>query len=224
MLITMDIVRVSFTGRVKDTGAVFDTTDADIAKKAGIFNDQLSYGPTPLIIGDKRLIAGLENALAKMKPKETKAVEIAPKEGFGERDPELVKLVPLKVFKANGIEPRPGMVVVLENNLPGRIQSVSSGRVRVDFNHELAGRALEYDLKLEDKLSDDKDKVAALFEMVFTRIPAKDLKVNKTEKEVEIILPKDCTKLADLQARKITLITQIKKYAGLDKIRITEEY
>jgi len=41
---------------------------------------------------------------------------------------------------------------------------------------------------------------------------------------MELILPKDCTKLQDLQLKKINLINSIKKYAGVDKIRITEEY
>jgi FKBP-type peptidyl-prolyl cis-trans isomerase SlyD len=220
----MEIIRISFTGKVKDTGMVFDTTDADAAKKAGIYNEHLPYGPTPMILGDKRLIPGLEDALAKMKAGEEKTVIIPPKSAFGERDAELVKLVPLKVFKANGIEPRPGMIVVLENNLPGRIQSVSGGRVRVDFNHELAGKTLEYELKLEETITDEKDKVGAIFELTFPRIPVKELKVNKTEKEMELILPKDCTKLQDLQLKKINLINSIKKYAGVDKIRITEEY
>lgn len=220
----MDIVRVSFTGKVKDTGRVFDTTHAETAKKAGIFNEHLAYGPAPMIVGDKRLIHGLETALSSMKAGENKTVTIASKDAFGERDPELVKLVPLKVFKANGINPVPGLVVVLENNLPGRIQSVSGGRVRIDFNHELAGKTLEYNLTIEEKVADEKDKIRAIFEMVFPRSAVSELKVKKGEKETEIVLPKDCTKMADLQARKITLIGQLKKYAGVDKIRITEEY
>jgi len=220
----MDIVRVSFTGRVKDTGKVFDTTYAEVAKKAGIFNEHLTYGPTPMILGENRLIPGLEQALSKMKSGEEKTVVVHPKDAFGEREPELVKLVPLKVFKANGINPAPGLVVVLENNLPGRVQTVSGGRVRVDFNHELAGKTLEYELKIDRKLTDEEKKIRALFELVFPRIPVKNLKINRREKELELVLPNDCTKLEDLQARKLTLIKYLKKCVGEDKIQITEEY
>lgn len=220
----MEIVKVSFTGRVKDTGKVFDTTYAEVAKRAGIFNEHLPYGPTPMVLGENRLITGLEDALSKMKCGENKTVVIHPKDAFGERDSELVKLVPLKVFKANGIEPRPGMVVILENNLPGRVQSVSSGRVRVDFNHELAGKTIEYELKLEERITDERDKIRALFELVFPRISSKELKIVRKEKELELVLPKDCTKLADLQARKMRLIIDLKKCIGEDKIQVTEEY
>jgi FKBP-type peptidyl-prolyl cis-trans isomerase SlyD len=159
-----------------------------------------------------------------MKSGEEKTVVVHPKDAFGEREPELVKLVPLKVFKANGINPAPGLVVVLENNLPGRVQTVSGGRVRVDFNHELAGRTLEYELKIDEKLTDEKEKIKALFELVFPRMPVKELKIARKEKELELVLPKDCTKLADLQARKLTLIKYLKKCVGEDKIQITEEY
>jgi len=220
----MDIVRVSFTGRIKDTGKVFDTTYAEVAKNAGIFNEHLSYGPTPMVLGENRLIAGLEDALSKMKAGENKTVTLHPKDAFGERDSELVKLVPLKVFKANGINPTPGMVVVLENNLPGRVQSVSGGRVRVDFNHELAGKTIEYELKLEEKITDEKERVKALFELAFPRVPPKELKIIKKEKGLELVLPKECTKLADLQARKMRLIADLKKCIGEDKIQVTEEY
>jgi len=220
----MDIVRVSFTGRVKDTGKVFDTTYAEVAKKSGIFNEHLPYGPAPMVLGENRLIPGLENVLSKMKSGEEKTVVIHPKDAFGEREPELVKLVPLKVFKANGINPAPGLVVVLENNLPGRVQTVSGGRVRVDFNHELAGRTLEYELKIDRRLTDEEEKIKALFELVFPRIPTKDLKINRREKELELVLPNDCTKLEDLQVRKMGLIKYLKKCVGEDKIQITEEY
>jgi FKBP-type peptidyl-prolyl cis-trans isomerase 2 len=220
----MEIVKVSFTGKIRDTGQVFDTTHADIAKKAGIFNENFPYGPSPMILGESRLIKGFENALSKMAPKEKKTVTIAPKDAYGERNSELVKLVPLNVFKANGINPVPGMTVVLDSKVPGRVQSVSSGRVRVDFNHELAGKTLEFDIVLEEKVADERGKVECLFAMVFQGVPVAELKINKTDKETELVLPKDCTKLQDLQMRKITLINNLKKYAGLDRIRITEEY
>ena len=220
----MEIIRVSFTGRLKDTGGVFDTTSAEVAKKHGIFNEHAVYGPTPFIVGEGRLIKGLEEALIGMKPGEQKTILIPPKNGFGERDPELVKLVPLKVFKANGVSPAPGMRLVLENNLPGKVQSVSGGRVRIDFNHDLAGKTLEYDLKLEERLKEDRDKIKALFELVFFRVPSEELKIKKTEKELELILPKECTKLSDLQAKKMVLMGYVKKCTGIDKIQVTEEY
>ncbi len=220
----MDVVRVSFTGRIKDTDRVFDTTYAEVAKKAGTFSEHLTYGPAPMILGENRLIPGLEQALSKMKSGEEKTVVIHPKDAFGEREPELVKLVPLKVFKANGINPAPGLVVILENNLPGRVQSVSGGRVRVDFNHELAGKTLEYELRMDEKLTDEKEKIRALFELVFPRIPVKDLKISRKEKELELVLPKECTKLEDLQVRKLGLIKYLKKCVVEDKIQVTEEY
>ena len=220
----MEIVKVSFTGRIKDTGKVFDTTYADVAKKAGIFRENFPYGPSVMILGEGRLIKGFENALSKMAPKEKKTITIEPSEAYGERSPELVKLVPLQVFKANGINPAPGMTVVLDSKVPGRVQSVSGGRVRVDFNHELASKTLEFEITLEEKVTDEKGKIECLFATVFPNVPVAELKVKKTEKEIELVLPKDCTKFQDLQMRKITLINNLKKYAGLDRIRITEEY
>jgi FKBP-type peptidyl-prolyl cis-trans isomerase 2 len=43
--------------------------------------------------------------------------------------------------------PYPGMIVSV-NRLRGKVLSVSGGRVRVDFNHPLAGKTLRFDVEV----------------------------------------------------------------------------
>ena len=40
-----DFVRVNFTGKIKDTDDVFDTTYDEIAQEAGIFEENKTYKP-----------------------------------------------------------------------------------------------------------------------------------------------------------------------------------
>jgi FKBP-type peptidyl-prolyl cis-trans isomerase SlyD len=42
---------------------------------------------------------------------------------------------------------------------------VSGGRVRLDFNHELAGKNLEYQVKVAGIIEDDAEKVKSLIEL-----------------------------------------------------------
>ena len=92
-----------------------------------------------------------------------RTVKLEPKDAFGERKPEFIRMVALKEFKRRNIVPFPGLVVEL-NGLQGRVQSVSGGRVRVDFNHPLAGKAIEFELEVVEKVDGKERKAQALIE------------------------------------------------------------
>ncbi|MFB6147575.1 MAG: peptidylprolyl isomerase, partial [Candidatus Nanohaloarchaea archaeon] len=46
----------------------------------------------------------------------------------------------------------------------GKVQSVNSGRVRVDFNHPLAGKDLEYWVRVNEKVEDDEEKAEHIYD------------------------------------------------------------
>jgi len=221
----IEFVKVKYTGREKDTNRVFDTTEKEVAVKEGIFSENVNYKPNVMILGANQLIAGFEEVLKNMKPGEEKTVELPPEKAYGNRSPELVKLVPMNVFKKNNITPHPGMVLMLEG-MPVRIQTVSGGRVRVDFNHELAGKTLIFNIKFIEKIKDKDEKIRVLFERFFPDVENKELSIKKDEekKELELTLPKDVLKVRNMQARKIQLIQDIKKFLEYEKVKVSEEY
>ncbi len=178
-----DFVKINYTGKVKETGEVFDTTREDVAKKEGIFSERIKYGPVLVIVGYERVVKGLDEELLKMKVGERKEVEIPPEKGFGKRDPNLIKLVPLSEFKKQKIEPRPGMNLTM-GGLNCKVISVGSGRVRVDFNHPLAGKTLIYDVEVKEKIENDEEKVKALCEYYGLNVKGIEVK----EKKVKIML------------------------------------
>jgi FKBP-type peptidyl-prolyl cis-trans isomerase SlyD len=159
-----DFIRLEYTGKVQETGNVFDTTDEDIAEEAGIKLDNKSYGAIPIVIGGGHVLKGLDEALIGMEEAEEKTVEITPEEGFGLRDPKLLQLIPMGEFRKQGMKPEVGMAITSDGTT-GIIRSVSGGRVRVDFNHELAGKNLEYNIKVIKVLEDDVEKVKSMIEL-----------------------------------------------------------
>jgi len=217
----VEFLKITYTGKEKESNAVFDTNDESAAKKAGIYNKEITYKPVVMITGDGQLIRGFEEALENMKKGESKTVEIPPEKAYGQRNPELVKLIPLKVFQQNKIEPKPGMILQMQGTLV-KIQSVESGRVRADFNHELAGKTLVFDIKIEDKVEKDDEKIQSLFERSFPEIKDK-IEIKKGE-ETEIILPKEIAGVQNYQQRKLKLIQDIKKYLKIEKLKISEKY
>ena len=159
-----DFIRLEYTGKVQETGDVFDTTDENVAEEASIKLDNKSYGAIPIIIGGGHVLKGLDEALIGMEEGEEKTVEIAPEEGFGLRDPKLLQLIPMGEFKKQGMKPEVGMAITSDGTT-GIIRSVSGGRIRVDFNHELAGKNLEYNIKVVKEIEDDVEKVKSMIEL-----------------------------------------------------------
>jgi FKBP-type peptidyl-prolyl cis-trans isomerase 2 len=199
-------VTVTYTAKIKDTNELLEKTKE----------------PKHFILGSHMLIKGLENALEEMNPGQEKRIVITPKNAYGERNPQLVRLVPKQIFVKHKMTPHPGMVIALEG-IPARVQTVSGGRVRVDFNHMLAGRTLEYQIKIEKNITTDNEKIRVLFELVFPNIPQKDLKVEKSENSITIKLPKECLALKDLQERKDAFIENVKKFLKIENVKVIEE-
>jgi len=183
---TGDFVYIEYVGRIKDTGEIFDLTKEDVAKKEGIYDPTFKYKPVPIIIDSNFVLKGLNDAIKGMKVGEKKKVKIEPKDGFGERNPNLVQLIPISKFREQNVEPKVGSVINV-GGFRGRIVSVSGGRVKVDFNHPLAGKVLEYEIEVVKKVKDTKEKIEAIV-FYFTGVEAEDLEVRVKEKEAEIEL------------------------------------
>ena len=156
-----DFIDIEFTGRIKDTDEVFDTTSEEMAKLAGIYNPKANYGSVPIIVGASQVIPGLEDALKGMNVGDKNKFAIPPEKAFGQKNPDMVKLIPMSVFKDNQIEPVPGRVVNF-NELQGRILTIDGGRVKVDFNHPLAGKTIEYEVEIKDEIKESDQKVKAV--------------------------------------------------------------
>ncbi len=112
-----------------------------------------SQGREPLdyLHGHGQLIAGLEKELQGMEVGEEKEVTVAPGEGYGERDPNAVEVVPLDIFPAD-MELTPGMGIQLQDGsgqvFQAYVVEVRPDGVVLDFNHPLAGQTLHFNVKV----------------------------------------------------------------------------
>lgn len=172
-----DFIKVAYTGTVKETGDIFETTYDEIAKELDQYVEGKEYGPIPIVVGGGHLLKALDDAVIGMEVGESKKLEVSPEDGFGKRDPKLVQLVPMKEFKKQGIKPYPGMMLSMQGQ-NAKVQSVDGGRIRVDMNHELAGKNLIYEFEIVETIDDEEDKVKSLIELHY---PMENLDINNTE-------------------------------------------
>lgn len=156
-----DLVRMEYTGRVASTGQVFDTTDGLLAREAGIFEKSESYGPKLALFGQNAIMRGMEEAIASSQIGKKEEFLISPDKAFGNKQPELTRVLSEKEFAKQGVQPIQGMLVTLDGK-PARIKSVTSGRVVVDFNHPLAGESVLYSLKVIEVIPDPGKKIGAI--------------------------------------------------------------
>lgn len=113
-----------------------------------------SRGGTPMaaLWGVGGLIPGVERALEGRSAGDSFEVEVAPQDGYGERQPELVQRVPKKYFR-DAARLKPGMVTELGTRQGPRavtVLKVGLSVVDVDGNHPLAGRTLNFAIEVVD--------------------------------------------------------------------------
>ncbi|AAL81525.1 peptidylprolyl isomerase [Pyrococcus furiosus DSM 3638] len=185
-----DVIRLHYTGKVKETGEIFDTTYEDVAKEARIYNPNGIYGPVPIAVGAGHVLPGLDKRLIGLEVKKKYVIEVPPEEGFGLRDPGKIKIIPLGKFRKSGIIPYPGLEIEVETEngrkMRGRVLTVSGGRVRVDFNHPLAGKTLVYEVEVVEKIEDPIEKIKALIELRLPMIDKDKVIIEISEKDVKL--------------------------------------
>ena len=132
-----DKVRVEYVGTLED-GTVFDSSE--------------KHGePLEFEAGVGQLIKGFDDAVLGMKKGEEKEVKIAPKDAYGEHNPELVKEMPRGLFPQNQ-DIKAGMVFMMGlqdgRQIPVKISQVSNDTITVDLNPLLAGKTLIFKIKI----------------------------------------------------------------------------
>ena len=176
-----DFVRVNFTGKIKDTDDVFDTTYDEIAQEAGIFEENKTYKAIPIVVGGNHLLPAIEEAIIGLEEGDKKTIEVDSDDAFGPRNPKLVQLVPMREFKKQNMTPFPGMKIQSEG-ATGKILTVNGGRVKVDFNHELAGKDLVYDVEVTEIIEDEEEKIKSMIELHYAN---PNVDIDKTEIDIK---------------------------------------
>ncbi len=162
-----DVIRFDYTLWIAGTDTPLDTSVEEVAKKTGIHRDQKNYQPLTITVGRRQIIPGLEAKLLGLKVGETKTIDVPAALAYGDRDPAKIKDVPMAQFRKQKLTPQPGMEVNFENQR-AVVTRVAGGRVRLDMNHDLAGKDLRYEVTLQETITDREPKVNAVLQTLFS--------------------------------------------------------
>ena len=134
---TGDRVKIEYTGTLDD-GTVFDSNV-----------DQGSL--LEFEVGGGQVIKGFDDAILGMQQGEEKQFSISPADAYGDHDPTLIQKVPKEVFPPDA-ELAPGLLfeagLPTGEKVPAMVTAIEEGIVVVDLNHPLAGKRLNFKIKL----------------------------------------------------------------------------
>jgi peptidylprolyl isomerase len=217
-----DFIFLEMTGRALETDEIFETTDEELAKRGGIFDENRAYGPRLVVVGEGWVLKGLDDRLEGFKINESAEIEIPPKEAFGERSPENVKTMPFRNLRSKGVNPVIGQQVEIDGRT-AIVRSVGAGRVQLDYNHPLAGRKIIYHVKVTKHFKGDEDKIRALISRRFSGIDTERFKLKLLKKKVRITIPDEVFFGENIQLAKRGVALDIQRYfSEFDEVEYTE--
>ena len=135
-VINQSQVKVHYTGTLED-GSVFDSSEG--------------REPLAFTVGTGNMIPGFENAVLGMKLNETKKVTIPSSEAYGPVREDLIQELDKSVLP-EGLNPQTGQRLQSQDD-QGRsfvvtVKQVNEKTIVIDGNHELAGKDLQFEIRL----------------------------------------------------------------------------
>ena len=131
-----EIVQVHYVGTLDD-GTQFDSS-----RDRG--------EPLEFTVGGQKMLPLFEKAVSEMQVGERKSIHLEAKQAYGERDEGLVMDVPAGIL-AGAPELSKGQRITLMTKigpLSATVLELGSQVVKLDCNHELAGKAINFDIEL----------------------------------------------------------------------------
>ncbi|MBU1641313.1 MAG: peptidylprolyl isomerase, partial [Proteobacteria bacterium] len=135
-----DIVSIEYKG-VLENGEIFESTE--------------EIGPLEFTLGTGSVMPAFEMAVVGMSVGESNDIVLQPKDGYGERQQELLQTIDKNVF-GNKAELKIGQILYLNtekegktHKVPATVIELADTTVTLDYNHPLAGHVLTYKVTLK---------------------------------------------------------------------------
>ncbi len=129
-------VKIEYTGTLED-GTLFDSTEEQ-------------GSPLEFQVGANQVIDGFEKAIVAMELNEEKEITLKPEEAYGNRQEDMVKDIPKESMPQEELEEGMTLMATLPTGMqvPVTIIKITDEHVKIDLNHPLAGKVLNFKLKI----------------------------------------------------------------------------
>jgi len=217
------MIKIDYTAKINEEngGTVFDTTIEEIAQSELIYQQDKHYEPMLVVLGKGWIPKGLETRLEKSSIGDKIDVLVPCAEAYGPKDPSKIKLVARREFQKQNINPSIGDRIKLGSQT-GTVLSVSSGRVRMDYNHVLAGRDIEYNIQIHEEIIGDDNQIKELIKRRLPGSSLNDMRIELKDGIIQVYMPHTARFYEYIQFAKSEAAKDIKeivsKYKGIQFI------
>jgi peptidylprolyl isomerase len=129
-----DFVQLHYIGSLED-GTIFDSSEG--------------RNPLEFQAGSGAVISGFDNAVMDMEINEEKKFSLTPEEAYGPRREDMQRELPREMLGDMQVEIGQELRFSTPRGpVSGTVLSVDEDKFLVDFNHPLAGKTLEFTIKL----------------------------------------------------------------------------
>jgi FKBP-type peptidyl-prolyl cis-trans isomerase SlyD len=128
----------------------------------GIVVDASEKGePLWYLHGFGNIIPGLEKELEGMSPGDRKTVVVSPENGYGSYESSRVHAIPRGQFPPGDYSVGDHIVATAPDGteVPARISATDGKSITLDFNHELAGKTLTFEVHVAEVREATKDEL-----------------------------------------------------------------
>lgn len=133
-----DTVKIHYTVKRKD-GKIFGTSKDD--------------NPIEFVIGEEKVIPGVEKGIVGMEPGDKKTLTVQPEDAYGPFQKNLIKVVD-KSELPKSITPTIGDRIQLSDGsgatINAHVADIKNDSVILDANHPLAGKTVKIDIEMID--------------------------------------------------------------------------
>jgi len=147
MIETDSVVTVHYTGTLPD-GEEFDSS------RGG--------EPMTFLVGHKQMIPGFEEELMGASSGESREFTLPPERAYGERDDDAIQQVSREQFPED-MELKPGMMMAAQTDqgpIPFTISEIDGNEITIDFNHQMAGKTLIFNVEIIEIRDATPDEIA----------------------------------------------------------------
>jgi len=132
------------------------------AGKSEVIDSNKGSMPLEFIIGMGQIIPGLEAGLVGMSAGDSAKITVKPEDAYGKYNEDALKNVPIEHFE--GIDLKEGMTLYGRDEngqqIAVRVKSFNDKEVLLDYNHELAGKELVFDVTVISERDATYDEMA----------------------------------------------------------------
>jgi len=188
-----EFILVDVFGKVKNGRAFYATNKKD-ALREKIYEDKKQYTPELVVIGEKGfLFDTITEDMEKgtWKVGDEKTFDLTAEQAYGKRDGSKIRQMGVREFKKKtGKDAKLGEEYRdAKSGEHGYVIRMNQGRVLVDLNHPLAGKEITYNVKVVEKMTEEKELLNAFLVKNGPGINPELFKITRKDKDIEIEIP-----------------------------------